>query len=147
MLTHLTHEIRIPDAKCENATTERNMTNAILEIGLYQRPRRFRPAEYGSRKWWMLGFNQTHDSPSDGAEHIEILEIVATTTVGRLVIHRQWITDPDGNEYSDRTIEKSYKKLLFRNELHFECAMNRMGFVRLPEPREVMHPGIEHVLH
>jgi hypothetical protein len=50
----------------------------------------------------------------------------------RLVIHRQWITDPDGNEYADRVIEKSYKDILYRNEERLVRAMKQMGFSLVP---------------
>jgi hypothetical protein len=36
--------------------------------------------------------------PCSGTEVVEVVEVVETKTVGKVVIFRQWVTDPDGAE-------------------------------------------------
>jgi hypothetical protein len=70
-----------------------------LHVGnVFSRKRGFcRPPEgYDQKAWWTP--NAMRPVTAEGAEYLEIIEIVQTKTFGRMVIYRQWWLDPDGHE-------------------------------------------------
>jgi hypothetical protein len=63
------------------------------------RPRLFKPADSGLRRWWLLDVTaDAAEAAASGTEVVEVVEVVETKTVGKVVIFRQWVTDPDGAE-------------------------------------------------
>jgi hypothetical protein len=70
-----------------------------LHVGnVFRRKRGFcRPPEgYDQKAWWTP--NSMRPVTAEGAEYLEIIEIVQTKTFGRMVIYREWWMDPDGHE-------------------------------------------------
>lgn len=70
-----------------------------LHVGnVFRRKRGFcRPPEgYDQKAWWTP--NSMRPVTAEGAEYLEIIEIVQTKTLGRMVISRAWWIDPDGSE-------------------------------------------------
>ena len=99
---------------------------AILKAGAqFIRPRNFKLAEYGRPGWWLLGLSQ-QGATAQGAEMIEIIEIVQTQTVGALAIFRHQIIDPNGNTYWSR-FAPDPRKTNFRGERYLCQHLKRMG--------------------
>jgi hypothetical protein len=81
-------------------------------------------------RWWVTGVTRTGSAPAHGLEVIEIVETVDTATVGRLVLYRQWVLDPDGNEVGSLWVKCRRKTLLFRGETKLRSSLRQMGFER-----------------
>ena len=121
------------------------MTTTLSVGERFIRQRNFKPAEYGTATWWLLGLSQD-GATAHGVEVVEIVEIIETKTIGTLVIYRQWIIDPDGQEYSNRFVPD-------RNELNFatrktcastseKCGSNALARCRHnPRPAGVAGPS------
>ena len=103
--------------------------NFGLRPGQFSRVRRFKPAEYGIMKWWLMSLGDKSVPPARGTEFIEIEEIVPTSIMGNLVIFRQWIVDPDGREIASKfTPNASRKTRKFRAERQLQQNLISMGF-------------------
>lgn len=65
---------------------------------IFRRKRGFRrpPDGYDQDAWGSS--NSLNPATADGWEYCEVVEIVNTTTFGRMVIYREWWVDPDGSE-------------------------------------------------
>ena len=77
----------------------------------------------------MLGLSQD-GATAHGVEVVEIVEIIETKTIGTLVIYRQWIIDPDGQEYSNRFVPDR-NELNFRNEKNLCLNLRKMRLERI----------------
>ena len=93
----------------------------------FARDRRFKPSEHGVGDWWLIGLRSEQAGTAVGAEVIDILEVVETASVGRLVIYRHRIVDPDGRVMTLHWIPDPDKKL-FRTEKTMHRTLVQMGF-------------------
>jgi hypothetical protein len=74
------------------------MSEHLKASDIFRRKHGFaRPREdYPQNAWWTAtGMNP---ATAEGWAYLEIVEIVSTATLGRMVIYREWWIDPDGNE-------------------------------------------------
>jgi hypothetical protein len=63
------------------------------------RQRLFKPADSGFSRWWLMGLaTDPAEAAGSGTEVVEVVEVVETKTLGKVVMFRQWVTDPDGAE-------------------------------------------------
>jgi hypothetical protein len=71
-----------------------------LRAGQQFTPQRlFKPADGGFSRWSLMGVTaDASEAAGRGIEVVEVIEIVETKTLGKVVIFRQWVTDPDGAE-------------------------------------------------
>ena len=61
--------------------------------------RLFKPADGGFSRWWLMGVTADPAEAADsGTEVVQVVEVVETKTLGKVVMFRQWVTDPDGAE-------------------------------------------------
>src|SRR5690348_13641994 len=66
---------------------------------VFRRLRGFKRPPWGGRTWWVVGIiDPVGEAEAKGWHMLSIDEIVSTTTRGPIVIYREWLIDPDGNE-------------------------------------------------
>ena len=65
----------------------------------FTRQRLFKPADSGFSRWWLMGMTaDPAEAAGSGTEVVQVAEVVETKSLGKVVIFRQWVTDPDGAE-------------------------------------------------
>ena len=65
----------------------------------FTRLRLFKPADGGLSRWWLMGMTaDPAEAAGSGTEVVQVAEVVETKSLGKVVIFRQWVTDPDGAE-------------------------------------------------
>ena len=104
------------------------MTTKPLRAGQrFARDRKFKPSEHGVGNWWLIGPRSDEVGTAIGAEVIDILELLETASVGRLVIYRHRIVDPNGQVMTLHWIPDP-NKALFRTEKTMHRTLVQMGF-------------------
>jgi hypothetical protein len=85
-------------------------------------------------EWW-LGRPSPYKSDrrviavAEGREFIEVVEIVASGTLGKIAIYRQWITDPDGGDCTAPWAPRR-SKMLLRRESTLRSTLNGGDYYR-----------------
>jgi hypothetical protein len=100
---------------------------------IFRRKRGFcRPPEgYRQDHWWTATGN--NPATHDGWEYVEIIEVISTATVGRLILHSVWWVDPDGKEVApmrDWIPDKSVAKILEEGSLRRSLGRRSMEKVQ-----------------
>jgi hypothetical protein len=105
----------------------------LAEGERYSRPGEF---VYGRGRWWLGDHSpesegpQAHPwPPANGREFIEVIEIVASGTLGKIAIYRQWIIDPDGGDCTAPWAPRR-SKMLLRRESTLRSTLNGGDYYR-----------------
>jgi hypothetical protein len=107
----------------------------ILKAGdIFRRPRGFKRPNHGPYGWWLVGVRSTQEAPAKGWHMLLIDEIAPTRTFGRLVIHREWLVDPDGNEVNQRD---QLVRIPMRKETLFKSADTVIRALRMRDFSEM----------
>jgi hypothetical protein len=108
---------------------------------VFRPPRGFKRPPWGGRTWWVVGIiDPDGEAEAKGWHMLSIDEIVSTTTRGPIVIYREWLIDPDGNELpATKDWMPNRKATLFWQENSLARSLGQRKF-ELVESRQALRP-------
>jgi len=105
------------------------MLRTPLQVGQrFTRQRLFQPADSGFSRWWLMGVTaDATEAAGSGIEVVEVVEVVETKTLGKVVMFRQWVTDPDGAECLADFVPR-HTDVAMRSEFSMRQSLGMMRF-------------------